>query len=388
MLFSTLYPSSARPSHGIFVETRLRELLKLGGVEARVIAPVPWFPFTHRMFGEYANYAATPLHELRNGIEVSHPRYPLPPRVGMNHAPKLLEMGAWGAVKRFLDGGFDFDLIDAHYYYPDGVAAAAIARRLGKPFVVTARGTDLNLIPAFERPRRQIVETAARASASVGVCEALIRSLAGLGADPSRLHVFRNGVDLERFRPESREAARAHIGEGDGRLWISVGQLIERKGHHMAVEALASRPRDRLIIVGEGPERRALADRAARLGVLDRVRFAGAVPNHELRWWYSAADGLLLCSSREGWANVLLESMACGTPAIATPIWGTPEVVSSPDAGILMADRSVQSLLAALEQLERGAPTREAVRRHAEQFGWQDTSEAQLRLFREVLGRA
>ena len=81
LLFSTLYPSSVRPIHGIFVETRLRELLKSGEVETRVVAPVPWFPLSGERFGEYGKFAATPRFECRNGVEVHHPRYFLPPKI-------------------------------------------------------------------------------------------------------------------------------------------------------------------------------------------------------------------------------------------------------------------------------------------------------------------
>ncbi|WP_201744886.1 hypothetical protein, partial [Escherichia coli] len=118
--FSTLYPSSVRPTHGIFVETRLRELLKSGRVESRVVAPVPWFPSTQPRWGEYAKFAATPAREQRNGIDVLHPRYLLAPKVGMSSAPLTLALGARAALRQLIDEGFDFDLIDAHYYYPDG----------------------------------------------------------------------------------------------------------------------------------------------------------------------------------------------------------------------------------------------------------------------------
>jgi glycosyltransferase involved in cell wall biosynthesis len=170
---------------------------------------------------------------------------------------------------------------------------------------------------------------------------------------------------------------------------LSVGHLIERKGHAIAIEALALLPEDsHLHIVGTGPDRGALQALAVRLGVQSRVHFAGMIAQTELRWWYSAADVLLLCSSREGWANVLLEGMACGTPVVASNIWGTPEVVSTPDAGRLMPQRTPAGLVEALTALRQALPSREVVRRHAEQFSWAQTTEDQLRLFRQILGRA
>ncbi len=386
LLFSTLYPSVVRPSHGIFVETRLRELLKTGEVETRVIAPVPWFPLKAERFGEYGQFAATPREDTRHGVHVQYPRYLLLPKVGMNMAPASIARAAWPAVQRLLAEGFDFDLIDAHYYYPDAVAAAAIARRLGKPFVVTARGTDLNLIPEYPEPRRRILETAAQASASIGVCKALMDRLAELGADPAKLHVLRNGVDLERFRPEPMADARARLGlPASGTVLLAVGHLIERKGQHIAIEALAQLPDTLLCLVGRGPEEANLKALAQRLGVMDRVRFVGPVDNAELRWWYSAADASLLCSSREGWANVLLESMACGTPVVATDIWGTPEVVAAPEAGVLMGERTAGAATVAVQRLLCAMPSRPSVRAYAERFSWGETTSGQIALFQRSL---
>lgn len=387
LLFSSLYPSEQRPIHGVFVETRLRELVNTGRLNVQVVAPVPWFPFKSARFGEYAKFAATARYELRHDLQVHHPRYFLPPRVGMTLAPFSMALGAFETVRRLQRDGFDFELIDAHYYYPDGVAAALLARWFKKPLVVTARGTDLNLMPQYAIARRLILSTAKQAGASVGVCRALMDRLHELGADPGKLHTLRNGVDLKRFTPEPRWAARHHLGlEANRRYLLSVGHLIERKGHLIAIDALALMASDvSLLIVGDGPERSALAERAERLGLGTRVRFAGVVAQQDLKWWYSAADALTLCSSREGWANVLLESMACGTPVIATNIWGTPEVVSHSAAGVLMDSRTPQALAKAWHGLLREYPAREATRLHAEAFSWDSTTEGQWRIFQELV---
>lgn len=385
LLFSTLYPSSARPVHGIFVETRLRELLKGGGVETRVVAPVPWFPSTDPRWGEYARMARTPEAETRHGVPVLHPRYLLLPKVGMTLAPFAMAAASIGPIRRLIAEGFDFDLIDAHYYYPDGVAAALIARQLGKPLTITARGTDLNLIPRYAVPRRMMQWAARQAQASIGVCSALVDVLRGWQVDPTRLHVMRNGVDLERFRPLLREECRRELGVQGEPLLLSVGLLIERKGHHLVIEALArlrqQLPGARLVIVGEGEERARLQALVDSLGLREAVQLAGAVPNDQMARWYSAADLLVLASSREGWANVLLESMACGTPVVASRIWGTPEVVAQPVAGTLFDPRTAEALAAAVSAQWQSMPERQAVRAYAQGFGWEATSRAQRELF-------
>ncbi len=391
LTFSTLYPSSNRPGHGIFVETRLRELLGGGSVEAKVVAPVPWFPFSDTRFGEYGRIAATPARETLNGIDVLHPRYALPPKVGMNVAPFTLALGARGSLQRLLDEGFDFDIIDAHYYYPDGVAAAVLAGWFKKPFTVTARGTDLNLIPKYAIPRLLMRWTARRANSSIGVCRALVDVLRSWKVNPDRLHVFRNGVDLKRFYPLPQDEARSALRLAGAPLLLSVGYLIERKGHHILIEALAALrdtlPAAHLVLVGDGPERDRLQALVLRLGLQGQVTFAGAVKNVDLYRWYSAADLFLLASSREGWANVLLEAMACGTPVVATDIWGTPEVVADASVGRLVDRREGAAFAEAILDLWRCKPERSLIRRYAEGFSWKHTSDAQLALFTRIAGQ-
>jgi teichuronic acid biosynthesis glycosyltransferase TuaC len=388
LLFSTLYPSSARPGHGLFVETRLRELLKSGRVESRVVAPVPWFPSTHPRFGDYARWAATPLREERHGIAVEHPRYVFPPKIGQNIHPYVLALGALPTLRRLIREGFDFDLIDAHFFYPDGVAALLLSRWLGKPFVCTARGSDINLYRQFAWPRRLLRQTLRASSGNIGVSADLVRQLIELGAPPERCHVMRNGVDLQRFEPLDRQAARQRLGLREtGLQLLSVGHLVELKGHHLAIEMLRSLPEAHLAVVGSGPERGALESLARRLGVQERVCFAGQQPSDALKTWFSAADALVLASSREGWANVLLESMACGTPVVATAVNGTPEVVAEAVAGQLAPQRDAPHLLQALQRLLADYPERAAVRRFAERFSWQETTDAQCRLFETLMAR-
>jgi len=383
LCFSSLYPNEAQPVHGIFVENRLRHVVESGDIEAQVVAPVPWFPLTHRVFGGWADYARVPARERRFGIDVEHPRFPVLPRIGMQIAPYLMYAALLGPLRR-LAGEWDFDVIDAHYFYPDGVAAALLARALGKPLMITARGTDISLIAGYPGPRRRIVWAARQASALVAVCAALKREMVSIGIESDKVTVLRNGVDLAQFQPTDRAAARS-TWQVEGRVVLSVGHLIERKGHHLAIEALAALPDVTLLVAGGGPELEPLTRLAERLGVGGRVRFLGAVPHRRLPELYAAADLLVLASSREGWANVLLEAMACGTPAAATDVWGTAEVVADPAAGWLIPERSAHSVAATLRKAFGSLPDRAATRRYAERFDWGETSRGQLELFRRLV---
>jgi glycosyltransferase involved in cell wall biosynthesis len=382
---STLFPNSARPSHGVFVKTRLKKLLETGRVVSQVIAPVGWVPPGIAYAGT-EHLRQVPYHETIDGIPVHHPRYLIVPKVGMTITPYFLYRALKKAVGALLASGRTIDLIDAHYFYPDGVAAQWVARDFGLPVVITARGTDLNLIPQYPAPRRMIVRAAEAADGLITVCEALKTSLVELGIAPERVTVLRNGVDLELFRPQDRAAARSEFALRR-RTLVSVGHLIRRKGHHHVIGALPHLADTDLIIAGDGEEKSALQALARRLGVEDRVRFLGAVSQERLRALYNAADALVLASSREGWANVLLEAMACGTPVVASNVWGTPEVVAAPEAGRLMDSLDAAGVARAVAALFENLPERAATRAYAEKFGWQPTTEGQLTLFRHILER-
>jgi glycosyltransferase involved in cell wall biosynthesis len=222
----------------------------------------------------------------------------------------------------------------------------------------------------------------------VAVSEALRVRLIELGVPGTRIEVLRNGVDLDLFAPRDRLAARQELGlDSDRPVVLSVGWLVPRKGHDLAIRAVAAMPGVTLVIVGEGPDASALRRLAEQLGARQRVRFVDAMPQQGLARFYSAADVLLLASSREGLPNVVLEALACGTPVVATAVWGTPEIVAAPVAGRLVADRTPEAIAQAIRALLADPPAPAAVRAYAERFAWAPTTAGQIRLFRSVLDR-
>lgn len=386
---SSLWPNKAQPNHGIFVENRMRRVHETGRAEVTVIAPVPWFPSSNPRFGSYSVFANVPREETRHGIRVLHPPYTTIPKIGMRTQPSLYFRSLRDAAKKLIAETGPFDLIDAHYFYPDGVAASRLAAELGIPFTCTARGTDVNLIPdTADYARAAVVGVAQKAAASITVCEALRAALIDLGADGTKVHTLRNGVDLEGFVPPS--VKRATLKErwdvpANAPLGVSVGGLVERKGHHLTIEAMAELTDVHFRIAGGGEEQGALEAQIEKLGIGDRVKLLGPVAHNELKDLYGAADFSVLASSREGWANVLLEAMACGTPVVATAIWGTPEVVAAPEAGVLAKERDAQSIREATKKLLDNMPDRAATRAYAEKFSWDDTVAGVLDVFEAAL---
>ena len=387
LTFTTLYPHAGLPNQGVFVENRLRQLVATGLATSTVLAPVPWFPSRHPRFGGWARFARAAQEEQRHGLRVLHPRYAVIPKVGMAAAPAALYTAAKRAVLRLMRQGLTFDLIDSHYLYPDGVVAVALGRRFSLPVVMTARGSDVTQLPDFAVPRRMIRGAMARADAMISVSAGLKQAMVALGADAERITVLRNGVDLGQFRPpEDRAALRDALGFS-GPTLLSVGHLIMRKGHHHAVGMLPHLPEWRLVIVGEGPERARLEALAEKLGVADRLHMVGAQPHAALGRYYGAADVLVLASSREGWANVLLEAMACGTPVVASNIAGNDEVVQRRQAGLIARQNTPEGFADALRSLWADPPSRDAVRAYAEDFSWEATSAGQLEVFAQAQAR-
>lgn len=387
LVFTSLYPNAEQPRHGAFVEERLRHLVDSGRIAATVVAPVPWFPFRYQRFGAYAAFARVPEREERYGIQISHPRYPVIPKLGMIIAPFLMYHALLPVLQGLKATGTDFDLIDAHYFYPDGVAAVKLGMAMNKPVVVTARGTDVNLIPRYRRPRQQIKWAAERMAAIVTVSSALKDRLADLGVNRGKITVLRNGVDLERFGPRDRVAIRDQL-DLRGPVWLTVSNLIEAKGVHITLTALAKMSDVTLLIAGEGPEEAHLRRLAVRLGIDTHVRFLGAVPHAELTKYYNAADVMLLASVSEGMPNVVLESLACGTPVIVAPFESATELVSAPEAGEVAAQRSAEAIASAWLRLRTRLPMRAATREFAKRLGWQPVVEAQRALYAQVVSAA
>jgi len=384
LTITTLYPNQVTPTHAVFVENRLRRILELGGISARVIAPVPWFPFTNARFGQYAKFAAVPPAEARFGIPITHPRFVI--------VPKLPTLQPWSyfhalkaEVRRLEQQGESFDLIDAQYMYPDAVAAARLGKLLGKPVVATARGSDLHQIAHRPAERRQIQAALPNIERIITVSAALGQEAEALGYSADQIAVLRNGVDTKVFRPVDGSRWRAMTGDAP-LVFCSVGLLIERKGHEYAIRALAEFESAHLLIAGAGPLRDSLEALARSLGLLRRVHFLGALPHEELPSLYSAADVMILATSREGWPNVVLEAMGCGTPVVATNIGGIPEIITSPMLGEIVDDRSGPGIAAGIHALLARRLDSDQIRAHAEAQSWDETVIRQAALYRDVVG--
>jgi glycosyltransferase involved in cell wall biosynthesis len=262
----------------------------------------------------------------------------------------------------------DCDVIDAEFFWPEGVAAMHLAEALGVPFSVKARGSDVHFWGRRPAVSRQMVEAGRKAAGLIAVSAALKRDMAAMGFPEDRIRVHYTGVDLEHFRPMDRPAAKRRLGI-DGPLIVTPGNLVALKGQRFVIEALEWVPGATLLLAGEGPERRALAALIASRGLGARARLLGTVVPEKMPELLAAADLMVLPSEREGLANVWVEALACGTPILIPDVGGAREVLDRPEAGRLVA-REPAAIAAAAREMLAAPPDPAAVRRTVERFSW------------------
>ncbi len=414
--FSYCFPHARAPAWGVFVERRLAALARRPGVELQVVSPVPSFPLVTRW-----RRGSVPAQEQWNGLTVHRPRFFSVPGVLKSLDAKFYarglrrtmearcqvsgvrcqegeagdrrsEKGDGDPLTRTTDclsapltpdtchrtpGMWRPDVLDAHFIWPDGVAVALLARRLGIPYVLTLRGV-IYLCMDVAGQRRQCIEALRGAAAVISVDGRMARLACELGVPPEQVHVIPNGADLDRFRPSDQLDARRRLGLPEqGRLLVTVAHLGVRKGHREALAALARLPDDvGLVLVGD-ELRRGDAARlrrvAASLGVGHRLWLAGSQPPERVPDYFAAADAGLLASYREGCPNAVLECLACGRPVVATDVGAVPDMVVPGRNGEIVPPRDSEALAAALRKALGRCWNPEDVRRGVK--SWDEVAE-------------
>ena len=365
LTLSTLFPNSAQPTLGVFVERQTLGLAALPGVEVQVVAPIGLPPWPLQLHPAYRARASLPLSEEWKGLQVQRPRFPILPRIGARRSARSMA-AALLPVLRDLRKGFPFDVIDAEFFWPDGPTAMRLGRALGVPFSVTARGSDIQYWMNRPGVAEQILEASKAAGGMLAVSAALGRVMAGFGMPEDRIRIHYTGVDQDHFRPVDRAAAKAELGV-TGPLIATVGALIPGKGQRIAIEAAERLPEATLFLIGQGPDRRALEASIRQKKLEKRVRLLGALPHADVAVLLAAADVMLLPSRSEGLANVWVEALASGTPVVTTDVGGAREVIDRPEAGALVPP-DADAIAAAIRSILADPPAQDKVRAASARF--------------------
>lgn len=373
LTLSSLYPDATRPNFGVFVERQTQGLATHPDVSLRVVAPIGIPPWPLSRLGHYRALDALLVHEVWRGVSVSRPRFhALPGTGGRFHARMLAR--ALRPILHELRATFPFDVIDASFFFPDGVAAVELGRAFDVPVSIKARGADIHHWGRASGTAGQVAAAGRMADGLLCVSQAMRADMIALGMPGERIRVHHTGVDLTCFAPREQASSKAAIGV-TGPLVVSVGALIPRKGHEIVIDAVARLPGVSLHIAGDGPLRGRLQAQIDRLGVGDRVSLLGSVPHDGLPPLLAAADVMALASSSEGLANAWVEALASGTPLVIPDAGGAREVVTSPIAGRVVA-RNADAFAAAISDLIVMPPQREAVRTAAAGFTWEANTNA------------
>jgi glycosyltransferase involved in cell wall biosynthesis len=386
LLLSSVFPSAARPAYGVFVRERARHVAQR--CEVRVVAPVPWFPFNRFIRGGERSVVVD--REVDGPLEVYHPRVFSIPAVG-KFLDAFFYFASIYAFVRSLRREFRFELIDAHFGYPDGVAAALLGRALGCPVVVTLRGNEVEL--ESSQLRRGQLSWALQSTRVITVSEDLRQLATRLGVARERVCVIANGVDASLFRPGDRHAARARLGlPAERPVLISVGGFVERKGHERVLDLLPELQRSLpglLYVVlgtaGGGESRLAAIERRAR-SMAGSVRIEVARPHEEIPLWLNAADVFCLATAREGCCNSILEALACGLPVVTTRVGGNAEIVRHGVDGFLVPYFDAAAFAAAIRKAFEHPWDRQAIAQQAAMRCWQDAGAAVLEEFEQARG--
>jgi len=368
---ATLYPNPHTPRFGTFVARQMEALAARGDWEVTVVNPVGLPPLA---LGRYAPLAALPRTNEQNGVTVHRPRFTLIPAVGGPFNPMMIRRAVLPLARR-LHALAPFDLVDAQFFYPDGPAAAAVARVLGLPLAIKARGADVSLWGHKPYANRMMRTAARQAAGLLAVSRALADDMAAIGLPRGKIAVHYTGLDHAAFRPLDPATSRQRLAQecgvpADGPLIASVGALISRKGQRFVIEALPALPGVRLALVGKGPDEAMLAALARQLGVADRVHFLGSLDHALLPVVLSASAAMVLPSASEGLANAWVEALACGTPLVITEAGGARELVTDAVAGHIAA-RNAAAIAGAVLAVLASPPPRAAVAASVAGFSWQ-----------------
>lgn len=376
--FSYCFPNRSNPSWGIFVWQRLAALARLEDLQ--VCSPQPWFPLVR-------NRVASSAAEQWHGMIVHRPAFFYIPAWLKNADGWFYARGLKSWLKSFIQH-WKPDLLDAHFIWPDGVGVSLLARELQIPYVITLRGKIYECLKVASQTR-QCAEALRGAAAVISVSSRMADEALALGADKSRLHVITNGVDLDHFRPRDRKECRVQLSlPVDGRLLVTVSHLGHRKGHHEMIRALSELPGDiKLIIVGgaaQGGTVEELSALANAAGVADRLILPGPQPYEKIPLYFCAADASVLASYREGCPNAVLESLACGTPVIATNVGAVPDILPVPSTGRIVPVGQVEPLKEAVVEVLEKPWNADAVIKSSGVRSWEQVADEVRNVFKAL----
>ncbi|HET7220321.1 MAG TPA: glycosyltransferase [Vicinamibacterales bacterium] len=386
VMVTSSYPRFPGDSVGTFMEP-IAKSVAARGHDVHVVAP--WHPLVTRASIEdgvrFHFYKYAPLPALNVFGYAAALRADVSLRGAAYLAAPLALAAGWRTARRVARQQHA-TVMHGHWVVPGGPVAALAAPHL--PLVISLHGSDVYVAETVAAARAVAGRVFRRADAVTACSADLAKRAVALGADAARIDVVPYGVDAERFRPDPlvRARRRASLGlPATTTIVFTAGRLVRKKGFEYLIDAMARLPRESevlSIIAGAGDLDAELRARAAAANVGDRVRFLGNISQDDVAAWLATADMVAIPSVRDdsgnvdGLPNIVMETLASGTPLVATPAGGIAAVVDHGRTGIMVGERDAAGLATAIATLARDAPRRvrigEAARAVAvARFGWE-----------------
>jgi len=393
LILTNLFPYVGNELRGIFITNRLRHYNTFG-IEYDTIALVNLDDVILRKLKSLLKITSSnvlaeadlvkynPIYIRRNVFDVLLEKLTISPR-HVQKAKRFVQK-----IERIFNID-EYDLIHAHgmYLVAAGVVARLLAEKHGKPYIITAHGSDINIL--MKRRKKEYINTLEKASKVIFVTNALLEKAKSYGYSGENAVVIPNGYDPTIFKPQDKNEVRKQLGIYAERCkYVGfVGNLIEIKRADKLIE-IFERIRERVenvkfIVVGDGYLRKKMEQEAKERGL--EVLFTGRLSQKEVALYMNAMDVMVLPSRKEGFGAVVIEAQACGTCVVGSNNGGIPEAIGfkeyvveeGKDFEVRFADKVV-------EVLKNGYDPDRLIQRTKE-YTWEKIVEKEIKIYGEIV---
>ena len=390
LVLSHMYPNPVNRHAGVFVHNQCKALIH-AGIEIRVVSPIPSFPFYYKWNG----YQKMPKKTEMEGISVQYVPTRMFPGGFFFSTYGYFYQQALQPVLKELYKEFPFDLIHCHTIFPDGNAGIRLKKHFQVPVLSTIHGSDLLLYPKRSKGVYKQTLLALQESDQIITVSQRLQNEAETIWENARIQTIYNGFDPEQFQPGDQIEARRKLNLPlEKKICLFVGNLYPVKGLFDLFQAFSKLAEQtdqvQLVIVGDGKLKVPLQKEASKLGLQSAISFMGRRSYDEIPSWLQSADVVVLSSLSEGMPSILLESMACGKPMVATDVGGIAEILKDGETGRLVPARNPTKLAEALIELlvthpEQVTKMGENAYRASQAFTWSKNAEKVTNLYQQVL---
>lgn len=313
------YPNPWEPHRGAFNRELIRGLRS--GHDVRVISPVAWTQRWRR-----------PPRQCPEA-DTWYPLFVYPNGILRNSYAWWLHLSIRKTLREELKH-FQPDVILSYWAHPDGATAVSLGKRWSVPVIVMIGGSDVKLQARETSRKRVISKVLQNADRVIAFSKDLGTNIEQLGVEPTKIDIVYRGVDQSVFHPGDKQLSRQLCKvPPDAVLLVWAGRMVEVKDPLWLIKSLRTwkehfGKRLMTIMIGDGPLRSEVESFMRSEDVTDVCKLLGGVPHHQIAEWFRAADATVLTSKSEGIPNVLLESISCGTPFVATDVGGIREIAS------------------------------------------------------------